>query len=192
MVAQGMKILHIVAGVWKSSAGLATLVLGFSREQAVAGHQVQLVFLEGDRHDGVRRAEEAGVQVSTFERSFPRFLFFSWGLLFHLGKMIKQVDVVHVHSNWTFPVWWGGYLAWRNKKTLVMSPQGCFDPLRLHHSAWKKRLVGWMDRWLLRRADVIHVTCEAEAVWVREFLEPQNPQKCTKKIVVIPNGVGLV
>jgi glycosyltransferase involved in cell wall biosynthesis len=88
-----------------------------------------------------------------------------------------------------FPVWWGAWLALRNKKTLVMSPHGALIPLQLQHSVWKKRLVGWMDRWLLRRASVVHVTCEAENAWVRKFLEPQNPQKCTKKIVVISNGI---
>jgi Glycosyltransferase Family 4 len=91
-----------------------------------------------------------------------------------------------------FPVWWGAWLALQYKKTLVMSPRGSFNPLQLQHSAWKKRLVGWMDRWLLRRASVIHATCEGEREWVRKFLEPQNPQKYTKKIVVIPNGVGEV
>jgi hypothetical protein len=83
----------------------------------------------------------------------------------------------------------GSWLALRYKKTLVMSPHGALDPLRLQYSAWKKRLAWGMDRWLLRRASVVHATCRAEAEWVRKFLEPQNPQKCTKKIAVIPNGV---
>jgi len=210
-----MKILHIVAGVWKDSGGIATLVLGFSREQAKAGHEVGLVFLAGDWHADVKKAEEAGVRVKTFKRDFPHFLFFSWGLLFGLEKLVKNTEVVHVHSNWTFPVWWGAWLALRYKKVLVMSPQGCLDPVRLKHSGWKKTAVGWMDRWLLRRATVIHATCEAEKAWIQAFLKniqypTRNDQYPIKKkekniehstlnfqhrtgegpkIVVIPNGV---
>jgi glycosyltransferase involved in cell wall biosynthesis len=188
-----LKILHIVAGVWKNSGGMATLVLGFSQAQAKAGHEVSLVFLEGDRHEGVMQAEKAGVRVRTFKRSFPHFLFFSWGMLFGLGKEVRAAEVVHIHSNWTFPVWWGAWLALRYKKTLVMSPQGCFDPVRLQHSAWKKRLVGWMDRWLLRRASVIHATCEGERAWIQAVLKCESSKvlKLGKpRIVVVPNGVG--
>ena len=72
--------------------------------------------------------------------------------------------------NWTFPVWWGAWLALRNRKTLVMSPHGSFNPLQLQHSAWKKKVVGWMDRWLLRRASVVHATCEGERAWIQAFL----------------------
>ena len=113
------------------------------------------------------------MRVATFQRSWPQAAYFSWGMLMGLGKEVQEADVVHVHSSWTFPVWWGAWLALRHKKTLVMSPHGAFNPLQLKHSAWKKRLVGGMDRWLLRRASVIHATCEAEAEWVRDFLKSE-------------------
>jgi hypothetical protein len=86
----------------------------------------------------------------------------------------------------------------RYKKTLVMSPRGCLDPVRLQHSAWKKRLVGWMDRWLLRRASVVHATCEGEKRWIQAFLKLETGNLKLggalrverPRIVVIPNGVG--
>ena len=52
-----------------------------------------------------------------------------------------------------------------------MSPQGSFDPVRLRHSAWKKRAVGWLDRWCLRRAAAVHVTSEAERGWVGDYCD---------------------
>jgi len=143
-----------------------------------------------------------GVRGVTFRRNWPHFLYFSWGMLLGLGKMVKDVDVVHVHSNWTFPVWWGAWLALRHQKTLVMSPHGCLDPVRLKHSGWKKALVGWIDRWLLRRASVVHATCGEEKRWVQAFLECANARmrECVNeletapkrpRIVVIPNGIGI-
>ena len=202
-----IRVLHIVAGVWKESGGLATVVLGFAKEQAHAGHGVTLAFLEGDRHSGLAIAEQEGVKVVTFKRSWPYALYFSWGMLFKLAKTMKDADVVHVHSNWTFPVWWGAWLALRHQKTLVMSPHGCLDPVRLKHSGWKKAAVGWIDRGLLRRASVVHATCEEEKRWVQAFLKLETgsafamptADKYLKlggalraespRIVVIPNGV---
>lgn len=190
-----MKILHIVAGVWIESGGLAELVLRFCMEHARAGHDVSLVFLDKkggmERHPGLSAAHQAGVKVVTFGESFPRCLFFSWGMLFGLGRVVKTVDVVHVHSNWTFPVWCGSFQALRHGKVLAMSPQGCFDPVRLDHSRWKKKAVGWIDRWLLRRADVIHATCEAEKTWIIRFTAAKQNDPIEKRIVVIPNGIDV-
>jgi hypothetical protein len=97
------------------------------------------------------------------------------------------------------------------QKTLVMSPHGSFNPLQLQHSAWKKRLVGWMDRGLLRRASVVHATCGDEKRWVQAFIKVKSEKLKVKnintniehstlniehpigekpRIVVIPNGVG--
>ncbi len=160
---------------------------------AVASRSGQLEEGENVEHSTSnieRPTGEGGVREVAFSRSWPRFVYFSWRMLMGLGKEVRAADVVHVHSNWTFPVWWGCWCAWRADKILVMSPRGCLDPIRLKHSAWKKRLVGWMDRWLLQRASVIHVTCEAEKGWVKAFLEPRNPNACQKNIVVIPNGIG--
>ncbi len=140
------------------------------------------------------RTGEEQVRVVMFRRSCPRAVYFSWGMVWGLGKEVREADTVHVHGCWTFPVWWGAWLALRYKKVLVMSPHGSLDPVRLGHSGWKKYLVGWMDRWLLRRADVVHATCEAERAWIQAVLKFES-SKVLKlgrgpRIVVIPNGVG--
>jgi glycosyltransferase involved in cell wall biosynthesis len=187
-----MKILHIVAGVW-SGSGIAEVVAGLSRAVKALGHDVTVVTLDGPMAASIAEAQAAGVRVVRFKPSQPHFLFYSWAMLRGLGKEVREADVVHVHSNWTFPVWWGAWLALRYKKTLVMSPHGCFDPVRLQHSAWKKKVVGWMDRWLLRRASVIHATCGDERAWIQAVLKFESSKvlKLEKpRIVVVPNGVG--
>lgn len=189
-----MKILHIVSGVWPGS-GIAEVVAGLSRAMRVQGNDVTVATLDGAMAVSIEEAQSVGVRMVRFKPSQPHFLFFSWGMLTGLGTMVKDADVVHVHSNWTFPVWWGAWVALRYQKTLVMSPHGCLDPARLKHSGWKKKAVGWIDQWLLRRASVIHATCEAEKRWVEAFLgTPRQGEADPRagrppRIVVIPPGV---
>jgi glycosyltransferase involved in cell wall biosynthesis len=168
---KGMNILHITAGL-PPGGGIAEAVPALCVHLQRLGHTVVLATvarLDVRLSAAAEQAAEAGVRVVRFKPRFPHFLFFSPGLLFGLGRLVREADVVHVHSNWTFPVWWGCWCARRTGKKLVMSPQGCLDPVRMRHSAWKKRLVGWMDRYFLRRASVIHVTSEAEREWVERF-----------------------
>jgi glycosyltransferase involved in cell wall biosynthesis len=179
-----MKILHIIADM-PFGGGLSESVPMLAESEQRQGMAVTLVSRTCALPPAAKRAQAAGVRIIGYRPTPPHFLYFSWGMLMGLGKEVRAADVVHIHSNWTFPVWWGGWLALRYKKTLVMSPRGCLDPVRLQHSAWKKRLVGWMDRWLLRRASVVHATCEGERAWIQAVLKLKKP-----RIVVIPNGVG--
>ena len=166
-----MTILHIAAGL--SFGGIGEVVAMLSMYQRKQGCDVTMttVAAEDDAiSDSVSRAVAAGVKLVQFRRSFPKALFFSWQMLTGLNVLIKEADVVHVHSNWTFPVWWACRLALKYKKKLVMTPHGCLSPERLTHSKWKKKAVGSLDRYFLRKADVIHATCESEAKDIKAFM----------------------
>lgn len=130
-------------------------------------------------------AESAGVRIVRFRRSRPRTVFFSREMWRGLGPLVQQADVVHVHSSWTFPVWWGCFEALAADRPLVMSPHGSLDPVRLAHSAWKKRLAGTFDRRFLRRASAIHATSETERQWIQRYVGG------SQRIEVIPIGVDL-
>jgi len=129
-----MIILHIVAGVWPGS-GIAEVVAGLSSATRLQGHDVTVVTLDGLMAASIEKAQSMGVRVVRFKPSQPHFLFFSWTMLRGLGQEVREADVVHVHGCWTFPVWWGAWLALRYKKTLVMSPHGSFNPLILRSAA---------------------------------------------------------
>lgn len=180
-----MRILHIVAGLAPAS-GVAAAVLALARAQSQLGHQALIVTLSDDAGGTNARGDEAPVPVVRLRRAWPRALYWSWGLLRALPRLAREADVVHVHSQWTFPVWWGGLCALATKKRLAMSPHGCLDPVRMRHSAWKKRLVAWLDRALLRRANMIHATSKMEAAWVERFL---GSRRGGARVVVIPHGV---
>ncbi|MFO7936195.1 MAG: glycosyltransferase [Kiritimatiellia bacterium] len=201
-----MKIVHIVAGL--KFGGVAEVASMLALHQQKPEHQVTLVTVSRNKEtliDAAEQASAAGVQLVRFAIAFPAALFFSWQMMRQLRDVCATADVVHVHSNWTFPVWWGCRIALKHQKKLVMTPHGCLSPERFEHSKWKKRLVGWIDSYYLRRADVIHATCEEEALAINKFIAKAGSIASRMRdagstltnelehpcIVVVPNGVNL-
>ena len=181
-----MRSLHIVAGL-PLGGGMSTSVPLLAIGQKELGHDVTVATLGSALGAEIQTARESGVEFLVFKRSRPLFLFFSWGMFVRLHQAVRRMDVVHVHSNWTFPVWWGCCLAWLYNKKLVMSPRGCLDPTRLVHSGWKKKMVGWIDRLCFRYAAVIHATSHAESNWVTQYLG----ERYKSKIRIVPNGLSV-
>jgi glycosyltransferase involved in cell wall biosynthesis len=183
-----MKVLHVVAGLAESGGGLSELVPRFAREARRCGLNVTIATVASERatlSSAAEAAEKVGVRIVRFYPSFPRPVFYSKSMGCGLAALVHEADIVHVHSNWTFPVWWACRCALRAGRPLVMSPQGCLDPVRLAHSAWKKRLAGLLDRRFLRSAMLIHATSAAEEAWIQRYIGG------SPRIVVIPNGVDL-
>jgi len=166
---------------------MSTSVPLLALHQRLLGHSVSVSTLDSAFGIEVQEAQKHGVDFLVFKRSWPHFLFFSWGMLVKLHRTVKQTDVIHVHSLWTFPVWWGCCLAWLYNKKLVMSPRGGLDPVRLAHSAWKKKMVGWIDRLCFKYASVIHATSVAEANWVTMYLGESYKSKTR----IVPNGLSV-
>lgn len=180
-------VLHIVAGLPPEGGGLSEVVPRLVIAERAEGIDAFLATRgKPPFSPAAEEAEGKGVRLVRYAPSWPHFLFFSWQMLFRLPGLIRSADVVHVHGNWTFPVWWGCFWALRRHKKLVMSPHGSFDPVRLRYSAWKKRLVGWMDRFFIRHATFVHATCEAERDWCRAFARRDD-----LPVVVIPVGIEL-
>lgn len=176
-----MKIVHVVAGI-ESTNGAAVVACGFARAQAVAGHDVVVACTRAPEP----WCDTSGVRLVVFPRSRLagfRAACFSWAMLRGLGALCADADLVVTHCQWTFPVWWGARCA--GKARLVMVSAGSFDPVRLRHSAWKKRLVGWLDRLALRRASCVVATAPVEEDWVRAF-EPS-----VRHVAVVPPGVEI-
>ncbi|MBQ3289073.1 MAG: hypothetical protein IJH50_06650 [Kiritimatiellae bacterium] len=86
-------------------------------------------------------------------------------------RALRCADEVWVHCGWLPCLWWAGLLARRS----VRMPEACYDPVRLAYRGWKKRLVGPIERFFLRRAERIVVTCDAEREWVERYLGKRHP-----------------
>lgn len=187
-----MRLLHVVAGLPSAGGGLSELVPRLALETARLGHEVTIATVaraDAPLSAAANEAATGGVRIVRFAPAAPRTIFFSWAMQRGLADLVAPADVVHVHSNWTFPVWWASRCARRAGRPLLMSPHGCLDPVRLAHSAWKKHLAGFFDRRALRRAAAIHATSEAERGWIESYLRG-HAGGCPR-VVVIPNGVDL-
>ncbi len=160
--------------------GVAATCAFLSRMQERTGNEVAIATLVSA---GVHDTGQA--KITVFKPSFPRVVYFSWQMLMGLCRLVREVDVVWVHSSWTFPVWYASFLAKRHGKSLVLTPNGSFDPMRLQKSKWKKCLAAPVDRWCLRQARFVQAACAAEIKWIKTF-EP-----LVKDIREIPLGVDI-
>ena len=85
---------------------------------------------------------------------------------------LRAADEVWIHCGWLPCLWWANLWA----KKAVRMPEACYDPVRLKFSAWKKKLVGPIERWALRRCVKIVATCEAEKGWIAAYLGRRCPE----------------
>ena len=79
-----------------------------------------------------------------------------------------------VHGAWLVGTW----LACIRFGNYVRMPHGAYDPVRLAYHGWKKRLVGPIERFFLRRATKVLATCEAEARWIKAY----EPRACVEVV----------
>ena len=91
------------------------------------------------------------------------------------GK-IAAADEVWVHGMWLPREWAACRMALRAGKRLVRLTHGSLSPIYLKcQSPFKKRLVGPIERFLLRRSAKIVATCEAEKEWIESYLGRRCP-----------------
>ncbi|MBQ6137896.1 MAG: hypothetical protein IJI73_11060 [Kiritimatiellae bacterium] len=88
------------------------------------------------------------------------------------ARLEAGVDRVCIHGAWLPVLWKAAKMAKERGAELYIRPAGSYDPVRLAYHGWKKRLVTLWEHRMLRRADVLLATCEAEAEWIRDY-EPR-------------------
>ena len=185
--ARKTKILCVVAGLPADGGGFSEVVPALSAALVRNGAEVTIATRrDGPLSEATEKAAKEGVRIVAFLPSFPQRLYFSWQMLFGLGRLVREADVVYVHGQWTFPVWWAGWRALRSRRTLVMRPSGSLNPIQLAHSARLKNLASHFDFPLLRHADAVHVTSEEERDWTLKIPGMENR---ADRIFVVRHGV---
>lgn len=93
-----------------------------------------------------------------------------------LAKIERGVDRVMIHGAWLPVLWRAAKRAKAVGAELIIRPAGSYDPVRLAFHGWKKRLVAFFEHRMLRRADVVLATCEAERRWIRAYARGTRDQ----------------
>ena len=84
-----------------------------------------------------------------------------------------ECEEVWIHGMWLPKEWQACKRVLKSKKKLVRMTHGSLSPIYLRRQGkWKKRLAGPIERFFLRRADMVVATCQAEAEWILKY-EPR-------------------
>ena len=87
-----------------------------------------------------------------------------------------DIEAVYIHGAWLPVLWRVARQAKRIGAKLFIRPAGSYDPVRLAYHGWKKKLVSFFEHRMLRLADTLLATCEAERKWIREYVGRNCPK----------------
>ncbi|MBR2920515.1 MAG: glycosyltransferase [Kiritimatiellae bacterium] len=155
-----MKYLHIVPGADDVANGMARVARLLAKEQGDA----EVVDLNrgkwgtgnGELGMGSGKGEEFGVE---------------------------SLEEVWVHGMWLPKEWAICRRVIKAGKRLVRMTHGSLSPVYLKQQGrWKKRLVGPIERYWLRKADRIVATCDAEKEWIEAYLGKKCPEIAVEDI----------
>ena len=180
-----MKVLHVIAGMRPEDGGTAYCVPQMAMAQKLAGLDVGIAYFAADELTReVQEAANAGVAMHPFRGSFSRLnrVMFSLDMLFRLERIAKGYDVLMVHLDWVFPVWWGAHVARKLGKPYIMMPHGNISPSAMKNGTWKKCLVGPLDRHAMKKATAVWTTSPMEREWSKKYVQDV-------KVDVMPIGL---
>ena len=164
----GLRALHVIDGLSRSSGGPARSAQGLVSGLNVAGVETWLLALSCSDEPWVGGVVHF-VNGEPFESVVTRI----------------NPDVVHLHGIWSLALHRCAVICRRRKIPYVIAPRGMLEPWSLQQKWLKKRIARllYQDR-DLKCAAALHATAESEAEQFRK-LGFKNP------IIVSPNGVNV-
>ena len=131
-----MRIAHLIGDLAPGSGGPVTAVLGLAAEQSRQNHQVAIVStdyqLNGQKTPQGVNVLLASCQVARWRWSGEFKNIFS--------RMIRNVDIVHLHTVWDYPILSGARICHRADKPYLLSVHGMLDRWSMSQKRWKKEL----------------------------------------------------
>jgi glycosyltransferase involved in cell wall biosynthesis len=156
-----MRVLHVVPDLASESGGPSTAAVNLCESLAELGVEVSLVTTDY-RMNG--RIVPSGVNLHVFHCAFSRWRW-SPSLWRDLKPLLGQVQVVHLHGVWLYPIWAAAQLSRGQAIPYLIRPCGMLQSWSLSQSAWRKRTYAALfERQTIRHAAAIHFTAEIEHV----------------------------
>ncbi len=132
--------------------------------------------------DELRGVYELFPQAHIFPKAFPERWLRGRGLLKALNESAANLDVIHAHSLWDYPVLAGWLVARKANKPIIITPHGTLlEPWR-YQTPHKRIYLHLIFKNIANYTSCIHVLNEAEASACRKL-----GIKCPLR--VIPNGL---
>ncbi len=149
-----MKIVHVIPYMHPAAGGPPVVVDRLSRELAACGHDVRVLttdlFAGGDRAWAI---DKRPYELDVFPALAGNGYAFSIELWKAIAKTVRECDVVHLHTLWTFATLAAARACLAARIPYLVMPHGMLDPHSVQRGWLKKQCYGRMLEWpLLRRA----------------------------------------
>lgn len=183
-----MKILHVVAGLWKHTGGPAEVIPQLCEALVRENCEVTLLTIEGPHSESTLKCLQNGVEVKAFPALPLLPMRYSPAMARYLKNNIHCFDIIHNHGQWLHANWAAFKYAQQSRKPFVTTPHGTLVPGMLARSRFKKN-ISWnlIDKYLIEYANVIHALSPVE----RNEMALKVGRKNSQKIRVIPNGADI-
>lgn len=178
-----MRILHVIPGLTVERGGPSTVLAAVARHQVLAGHSVSVLTTDQGARHGERPLElEKSIAVERCAVSGPDRVSYSPGFRAAARQFVRQADIVHLHSIFTYPVHAALDAARRAGVPTILRPCG-----HLHHYSLQRSRVAkqfYLRVWGRDVTDAVtawHYTSEQEAA--------ESWPGGERRHFVLPNGI---
>lgn len=154
-----MNILHVIPDLAPASGGPVSAVVGMATAEASLGYTVLIAATDYGLQP---KFYTNNVEFKLFTCKFP-----SWRYSEELSKalpaLVKNSDIVHVHTVWQHPTWVAARICQALGKPYILRPCGMLDKWSLSQSALKKKIyLLLLAAPVIRNASALHFTSEEE------------------------------
>lgn len=190
MTLSKIKTLHVIPTLSPRYGGPAKVCLEIARRLNRVGQDAMIFTTNRDYPRGTMAVpvgdpvDHQGVPVTYFPVDVPGLLI-SRQMACALARTVPNVDLVHIHGLYRFPLAAAAYYSQQFRVPYLVRPHGSLDPY-LYHKRERRTLKRIYERLIefpnLNRAALLHYTTQEE-MRSAEFLKLRSPG------VVIPNGI---
>ncbi len=189
-----MRILHVTPYYYPALryGGPVRSVHGLCRSLVGLGHDIQVFTTDLDGPSRIERprgvpVDVAGVKVWYFRSAYCRKLFFAPAMGRELARQVKEFDLLHIHTFFSYPTYMAASAAVKNNIPYILSPRGMLvkDLVRRKSRLVKSAWIQLYGRRAVERAARIHVTTDLEEEELRRF------RFKLPEVSIIPVGVDM-
>jgi len=156
-----MKILHVIAGIDRTSGGPTYAILNILKAEQALGYVNEVVTLQSANMEPEVLNQS---RVHVLSRSFPRRYSRSREANRWLRENVKRFDVVHIHGIWSFLSLECARICRKHGVRYIFHGHGSLDPVDLRKKYWVKEVIGHTYyRSLFSKASAFFCTADTEA-----------------------------